>query len=422
MRILAFGDLHLGASPDLGRVPFGEGSRLHDQARVLNRIANLAHEEDVELCLFSGDAFHRRRPTPSEILTWRRFVDRLNTQLGVAMIAIDGNHDVEAADRPSALEILRGHAAYETSRIPAIFHPTPQLAVATLPWTPPAHLLASLNGDVPRDEVNARVAELLIDSARDLRTQIPEGKTAILLAHWSVSGSSLPNGLPVEQLRDPVLPLPDLEALLFDFVVLSHIHKGQILGNPEGGIFYTGSPALVDFGEAKTEHGVWIIDTEAGLNGNCFHPIEERRFLTIECDLTLPGGGDDLTTGGALSPSTIAPAESVLDETDLVAAAISEQLPLTDAVVRVRYRCTAEQARHVDVAALRGFMHEAGVSKIFSLAPIIEREDRARVEGVDESLTTMDALDAYLKSEAISPDKANELRRKTAEYLETVAA
>lgn len=415
MKILCFGDVHLGASPDLGRVPFGEGSRLDDQRKVLGRIARLAEEEQCDIALFAGDAYHRRRPTPSEIIAWRQFVEDLNRR-GVDLIAIDGNHDVESADRPSALELVRTFRSYEVSRVPTLVYPSPQIAVATLPWTPPAHLVASLNGGVPRDEVNARVAELLIDTARELREQIPDGKCSVLLAHWSVSGSSLPNGLPVDLLREPVLPLPDLDAMGWDFVVLGHIHNPGFLNGGQiepdryrGAIFYTGSPALVDWGEASVDHCVWILDTETW-DVRSF-PIEDRRFLTIDVDLAQNAG-------------MYVTAE--LDATDRIAAALMEAHPLQDAVVRVRYRCTSEQARRVDVAALRGFCAEAGVHKLFAIQPQIERADRARVEGVDESLSEMEALDRWIESQSLAWPRGQSpippLRDLTARYLEELAA
>ena len=70
--------------------------------------------------------------------------------------------------------------------------------------------------------------------------------------------------------------------------------------------------------------------------------------------------------------------------------------------------------------ALRGFLKEAGVHKVFSLAPIIERTERARVEGVDEHLGPMEALDAWIKSVGCGPPEP--LRDLTARYLEEVAA
>ena len=415
-KFLCFGDPHLGASPDLGRVPFGEGSRLEDQERVLRRILHLAVDEKVDGILNAGDVFHRRRPTPSEMMVWRSFVEGAGDE-GIGIVGVLGNHEVEAADRVTATQVIRGSSGgyYDIFARLGISYAFDGVAIACLPWTPPARLLASLNGHVERDEVAARVAELLIDSARELRAQIPEGKVAVLLLHWSISGSSLPNGLDVGLLREPVLALPDLAELGFDAIVAGHIHKPQRLdmglGIDCGPILYTGSAALVDFGESQTEHGVWILDTETmEEDRGVFHEIEDRRFLTVDCDLTETEG--DVYRYALLG----------LDETDAIAAAVATHFPIEDAVLRIRYRCTSEQARKVDVAAIRNLCADDGVSKIYSIQAQVEREDRVRAEGLDENLTTLDALEVYVKSEGLAPEKADALRRQTALYLEEVGA
>jgi hypothetical protein len=64
-KLLCFGDLHLGAGSDYGAEP---GDRLRDQQDVLAMIVQLANENEVDAVLFAGDAFHRRRPTPAEML------------------------------------------------------------------------------------------------------------------------------------------------------------------------------------------------------------------------------------------------------------------------------------------------------------------------------------------------------------------
>jgi exonuclease SbcD len=402
VRILATGDLHLGASPDLGPRP---GDRLADQERVWKQIARLAIEEECEALLFAGDAFHRRRPTPSEILAFRSGLKILNEH-DVDVVAIAGNHDVESAALPNALLTSEPHALYEVSSRPEIhaLRGSGGVQVATLPWTPPAQLVASRNGG-DRDALHNDVAQLLLESARGLRAQIPADKTAILLAHWSISGAVTPTGADVGLFREPVLDAHALEALGFDFVVAGHIHKAQRLGPPTAYVdevparmFYVGSPCVVDFGEAQTEHGVWIVDVDEELAE--FVEIEDRPFVTVSVDLTteLPPQGDD--------------------ETDVIAATIAERLPLTDAVIRIRYKASADQARRIDVGALRGFCADAGASKVYAVQAEIVREDRARVEGVDETLTELDALDRWIESQELGEAPATGLRERTSRYLE----
>lgn len=428
MKLLCCGDFHLGAGADYGPRP---GERLRDQASVLDSISEIAREEGVAAVLFAGDAFERRSPSPSELLVWRTFVDSL-AAAEIELVAIAGNHDVASADLPTGMEVVA-----ECERFPAVSYAVPGLRVGLLPWTPPSRLVAHRNGG-DRDAIHAEAAELLLESARGLRQAIaseaPEA-TSILLAHWSVSGAALPNGLPVDQLREPVLDAYALESLGFDFVVLGHIHQPQQIGGALTRIFYVGTPAPCNFGEAAGEHGVFIIDTDAR-SGN-FREIASRPFVTVDADLTVPVASqpnpsrmaESSPDGRAFSPEAMVlgnaptPVE-YLDATDVIAAAIAEQLPLQDAVVRIRYRATAEQARRVDHAALRGFVADAGASKLYSIAPEIVRTDRARVEGVDETIGETQALDLWLAAQGSELDSEQfaALSQKHFDYLEAVRA
>jgi DNA repair exonuclease SbcCD nuclease subunit len=404
VRLLCFGDVHLGAGTDYGTAPYGPGSRLDDQARVLDRVRDVIEDESVEVVLFAGDAFHRRRPTPSEILAWRQFVDAVDENgRGIPIYAIDGNHDVVSAELPSALETVKPRAHYEVSRRPQRFSLDREVKLVTLPWTPPARLVASRNGG-KRDAIHQDAAALLIETAASMRREID--CPAILLAHWAVSGASTPSGVPAEAFREPVLPLADLEGLGYQAIVLGHIHAPQILSpgklveDANGShivpnatpVFYVGSPNVIDFGEAGSAHGVWILDTEDW--STRFVLVEDRPFVTLDLD-----------------------AESLAVEDRY--SAITDW---SGAVVRVRYTATPEQAARVDHAKIRAALLEAGASKVYAIQPTIIRADRARVAGVDENLDATEAMRLWLESQGIDGARAKELQERGQRFLEEVRA
>ena len=399
MKLGAIADLHLGAGSDFGRQPFGPESRLADQERVWLAACELFVNEDVNAVLFAGDAFHRRRPSPSEILAFRAGLDVLFRH-DIPVIAVDGNHSVVSADLPSALSIFEGELAL--SRTPEMI-PLDGVTICTLPWTPPVRLVAQAGGG-DRDSLHTEAAALLVDVARGLRAQCPGGKPAILLAHWSVSGASIPSGLLADQLREPVLPLHDLEMLGFDKVILGHLHKPQVLDERRR-ILYTGSPAVVDYGEADTKHGVWILDTDRHPSqGDRFVSLDDRPFLTVEADLSKLSADDDLT--GVL-----------------IGYAGMHPQGLEGAAVRVRYTATQEQARIVDHERIRRALADAGVWKLYAIQPDIVRADRARVEGLTEDVAPMDALELWIGTqEGLTPELAQAMRERTARYLEAVGA
>lgn len=404
-RLLCTGDLHLNRWPGLAPV-----DRLADQAQLLAEIADLADEHRVDAVLLAGDVFHQPRPAPDVLRVFRDFVDEM-TYAETPLVAITGNagHDIENGDRPCALELFAHlvNGEFHVHRQPGLVA-LDGVTVATLPSVQVARLVAARNGG-DRDQVNADAAELLVAAARALRAQIPDGTPAVLLAHWSISGAVTPDGADVGLFREPVLPLHDLEQLGFDAVIAGHIHKAQLLstgrlvqnGNgshvtdPASRVFYVGSPMPLSHGEAKSKHGVWILDLAADTLE--FVELESRRFVTIDVDIT-----------GATETSGLAYVDVGYQANDLPEGAI----------VRARIRATADQWRRVDVPAIRDGLARMGASRI-TIEPDIVREDRARVEGVDEHLDELAALDLWITASDVS-DPAP-LRERTARYLEATA-
>jgi hypothetical protein len=52
----------------------------------------------------------------------------------------------------------------------------------------------------------------------------------------------------------------------------------------------------------------------------------------------------------------------------------------------------------------------------------VERETRARVEGVDESLSEIESLDAYIEAQGIDAAMAERMRERTRQYTQEVGA
>jgi exonuclease SbcD len=396
-RFLCVGDLHLGAGTEYGT---HAAPRLRDQELVWEQVLGLAVDHDVDAVLFAGDAFHRRRPTPAELLAFQRPLQAFIAEHEIDVLAINGNHDVESGALPSALEIFGREVDLHVE--PGLWHSagganiaTPGgVTVATLPWTPVARLVASRNGG-DRDESHDLGAQLLAATARELRAKI-DGPSVLML-HWSVTDASTPTGVMTDEFREIVIELADLEDSGFDAIVMGHIHKAQILAPT---IFYTGSPAPVDFGEANVEHGVWLLDVaEEGVDECTFLPVDSRPFVTVDVDVTA--------------------AETPPQAHNLVVEAL-EAADLHGAVVRIRYRATEEQARAVDHDVLAHIVKEEGGHKLYAIQPTIERATRARVEGVDEEIAPLAAVAAWCDANDVDEAVARGLETLSIGYLELV--
>jgi exonuclease SbcD len=401
-RLLCTGDLHIGAGSGYA------DDRLGDQEAVLEQLVDVARDRDVDGVLIAGDVFDRPKPTPAELHVFARFARRLEVA-GIPAVAVLGNagHDQLGTDLPSALELFHGEWL-RVSRHPEV-RELAGVAICTLPSVPVSRLVAQRGG---RDEVNELAVALLLETAAKLRSRAVDvpGRATLLLGHWSVSGASLPNGLPTSDLHEPVLPLEALELLGFDAMVFGHIHKPQILNQDPRPILYTGSPMTLNFGEADVEHGCWLLDVGEGGYTREFAKLTDRRFVTVDVDLT---------------SATFAEHAAGVDETDLIAAAIVEQYhenSLADAVMRIRYRATDEQHRRVDVAALKGFCMEAGAHRVHQVTPELVRVTRLRSAGVDESLEPGAALDLWAAANELEEADRRRTRDLLTSYLEAAAA
>lgn len=392
-RFLCTGDLHLGAGADYGREP---GDRLLDQEAIWARILTLAEDHDVDVILFAGDAFHRRRPTPAELIAFQRPLRRLS---GLDLLAIDGNHDVESAELPSALSLFDG--TIELHREPDYWIAPGEVTVVTLPWTPISKLIADRDGG-DRSDTYRDAAQALLTIARGFRAQI--AGRAVLMLHWSVSGATTPTGAETDSFDEVVLPLGDLEALGFDAIVCGHIHKPQILHGgvlgQSGPIFYTGSPSVVDFGEAASEHGVWILDIEGNEPATLeFIPIDGRPFITLEADYT---DGDDFSQ---------------------LVEGYGDWSHLNGSVVRLRYTANEEQARRIDLHRIRQAISDAGAHKLYSVQPNIIKESRVRVDLAEgEDLGPMDAVSLWAEAQTLTDWERDSLNEIAARLTEAVGS
>lgn len=383
----------------------GAHGRRDDQEAVFHRIVDLACERGVDVFLHGGDVFHGPTVYPEDLASFRRPLARLR-EAGIPVVVACGNgsHD-QAMRSETALAVFDEYDGVSVFSRPGVFE-MDGLVVAVLPWVSPARLVASRGGG-SREEINAEAALLLVDVARGLHDdcrQVAADLPAVLLTHFAISGASLPTGLPVSMLSEPVLPLAELEALGFDAVVASHIHKPQLLASrpddPEIPIFFTGSPMPHDHGEEGYEHGVYILELDAVRNTSVpeFVPVVSRPLVTLEWDHD--------------------------EDPDVFAEILNGDFSMSDrvpgAIIRVRYTATADSARVLDTAALRRALLDAGAHSVV-IQPDIVRADRARVAGVDESLSELAALDLWISEQGIAAGLADRMRDKTREYLEAVA-
>lgn len=444
-RFLVTADWHAGAGTEYGRAPYGPGSRLADQEQAFTAIADLAIRENVDAVLFAGDLTHHNHPSASTIQAVARPLRKLRGHIPV--VAISGNvHDVAHTDEPIILElfddtlhlhrrpgitkIVTGHTAHG-ERI--------HTHIACLPWAPPSRLAAASEAG-GRADVHALMAEHLVAVAAGMRAQInaedePLTSAAILMLHYSVAGGQSASGMDAALFNETVLPLAELQAQGWDAVVCGHLHRYQVLST-DPLVLYPGPPAIVDFGEAGYEHGCVLLDLDDQTGGvaHRFIEIPGRRFLTIDCDLTRepPQYRSDELRGSYFTGM----AATIEDEIREHITTPMNETYFDDAVVRLRYTCTPEQARAINPTAIRHALLDAGAHTVRIDPPTLIRTDRGRLDEILDAvwddasetrkpsaagLAPLDAVEAWIAAQGIEGDLASALRIKTAAWLDAAA-
>lgn len=383
MKFLATGDQHLGKGQDLGRTP---GERLAEQEGVWRATLKVARDRACDAVLHAGDLFDGRRPGPDVLLTAERPLVDHQMAGGCPVYVIAGNHDVPSRDGPCGLDVLAEAGLIALARKPRTWK-VGDVEVCALPWTPLSRLIAADGGDTPREDLATLAAELLIETVRGMRKpSLPTQPGQILLGHWAVSDTVLPNGMDVGSLGGVVLPMDGLVEAWDGQIVFGHIHRGGCYGD----FTYVGSPQPLDFGESGCEHGCWIMewDDERRLWALEFLPLESRSFFTIHCD---GGFVEDVAN---------------LEGIDEVAGAF----------VKIRYDASEEQARRIDQAAVRASLEAAGAHRVW-IEPTIERAHRERGAVLDDAGSRADQLAAYLEAMNINGSTGAAMLERAGSYL-----
>ncbi|MBL7127245.1 MAG: exonuclease SbcCD subunit D, partial [Dehalococcoidales bacterium] len=297
MKILHFADLHLGVETYGHTDPTtGLSTRLIDFLASLDKVVDYAIENTVDLVIFCGDAYKTREPTQTQQREFARRINRLSSN-DIPIFLLVGNHDLpNAIGRATSTEIFDTLSVKNVfvSNRPDIYKiPTRSgtVQVASLPWLRRSVLLSreetkNLDFEQMKEKLQQALTSAIEINISKLDPKLP----AVLAAHAWVAGSQIGTEKQMTIGQEHVLLLSSVANPAFDYIALGHIHRHQVLSeNPP--VVYAGSLARLDFGDEADEKGFYLVDIEPGKAGGQrevsfeFHPVEGRRFLTIEAAL-----------------------------------------------------------------------------------------------------------------------------------------
>lgn len=263
LKILHAADLHLD-SPFAGLSPEQAALRRAEQRTLLDRLADLANEEQVDLVLLAGDLLDGER-------VYRETVDALAQTLArirARVFLAPGNHDPYNAASAYTLPIWPDNVHIFTSPRPEGFS-LPQLNCTVYG----AAFTAEQNATAPLEDFCARGEGL-----------------HLMVLHGNTAG------------RDyaPISPA-QIAASGLDYLALGHIHQTSGL-QKSGSTFwaYPGCPEGRGFDELG-EKGALLLQVAPGQVQARFHPLSVRRYEILDVNLT--GCSDPLTTVEAALPT-----------------------------------------------------------------------------------------------------------------------
>ncbi|WP_457668726.1 exonuclease SbcCD subunit D [Thiolapillus sp.] len=285
MRFLHTSDWHLGRQ-------FHNISLLEDQRHVLDQLVDIVRHRQVDTVLVSGDIYDRAVPPARAISLLDDVIYRINTELGVPMLFIAGNHDSAERLGFGARALARNgiHIMGQPGHAPAsVLLPDEmgEVMFFGLPYADPVTVRHHLGVEVHSHE-QAMAALLQQVSEQN------QGERTVVLAHCFVDG-----GVESESERPLSVGGADrVSASLFehfDYAALGHLHAPQ--SRQWSHVRYSGSLLKYSFSEEKQHKSVTLVDMDA--QGRCeiekipLQPLHDMRILQGHFDELLKQGRDD---------------------------------------------------------------------------------------------------------------------------------
>ena len=340
MKILHTADWHIGQFK--GPVVDGVNLRSQDTVKCLEYMVDVAIKERPDIVCISGDIFHQEQIGPvrysDEMIHATNIIASLARFAGyVIVMRGTPNHDGSGQFRVLKRMLLNVNNVCVVTE-PFVIK-TKYADIACIPGFDKQEFRAKFPG-LSADEENLAWTKYISDMVFALRAECE--KTPILMAHYTVPGCNMESGQTSFFTNfEPVIPREALIAARYEAVLLGHIHRPQIIEGFDN-VFYSGAINAMNFNDEGQDRGFWIheFNEKGTLVKGHRYTTPYRQFRTITWD---PDEVGDYIREGAMY---------------LHRTGISEDV--TDKIVRVRYSCTSEQKKALNIPLLQKNLYELG--------------------------------------------------------------
>lgn len=403
IKMLHISDTHFGME-NYGRVEpkTGLNSRLIDFRNTLNYIIDKAIEKDVDLVLFSGDAYRNRHPNQTHQREFAACLKRIIDKK-IPLVMLVGNHDLPSyKGQASSLEIFRVLDLQKVTVIdtPGVFliqTKRGHVRIAALPYVTKNNLLTKDEyKNLSLDQINDVIVKKCEEIIRSFKEEVDEKIPTVLTVHSSVRNAMTGAEQNIMIGQDLTLPLPVMADPMFDYVALGHIHKFQNLNKGSyPPVIYSGSIERIDFGEENEEKGFVLVELEKGETTYEFIPVPARKFVTIKVDA------------------------DVNDPTGEIIRMI-KNYDVKDAVVRLIYRAAESRLHLVNEKKIADALKDAYYIASINHDPTYNRENRTRESELTEELGPLEALKKYFEVREFKGKRQEKLRELALQLMKEV--
>lgn len=251
-RLLHTSDWHLGKK-------LFKKSRIPEQEKFLDWLADYIILQDIQILLIAGDIFDVPNPPNEAVKLYYQFLNTVSEKSKAHIVIIPGNHD-SSSFLSAPLELLKKHRIHVVSGIKdykSNNHLEFQIndenfCIKALPYFRTYELYNEIES-TKSEEIDKQDIENYIKEFFSYWPKTNANTKKIVMAHHAF-GSPMASG------SEQVLMLSGLESIPltwlgddFDYMALGHIHKPQVIDSIKN-IHYCGSPIPLRFSEKHNKH------------------------------------------------------------------------------------------------------------------------------------------------------------------------